>query len=124
MLGRVRVFKFGLEVKFNCGLGDASVAQDHAQALTISGSTDGFRRRADHRTISTYQTKQKIYPQGDPADAVFYVQQGKVKVCIISELGRKRSLPYTTRATFFGEGCLNGQPLRLATVEAIEARCP
>jgi hypothetical protein len=49
MLGGVRVFKFGLEVKFICGLGNASVAQDHAQALTIPDKPDGSRRRADHR---------------------------------------------------------------------------
>lgn len=41
------------------------------------------------RTISTYQTKQKIYSQGDPADAVFYIQKGKVKVCVINEVGKE-----------------------------------
>jgi CRP/FNR family transcriptional regulator, cyclic AMP receptor protein len=71
------------------------------------------------RTLSTYQTKQKIYSQGDPADAVFYIQKGKVKVSIINELGKEAVVALHDREDFFGEGCLTGQPLRLATVMAM-----
>jgi CRP/FNR family transcriptional regulator, cyclic AMP receptor protein len=71
------------------------------------------------RTISTYQPKQKIYAQGDPANAVFYIQEGKVKVCVISELGKEAVVALQDKGDFFGEGCLNGQPLRLATVMAM-----
>ena len=71
------------------------------------------------RTISTYQTKQKIYSQGDPADAVFYIQKGRVKACITNELGKEAVVALHDKGDFFGEGCLNGHPLRLATVETM-----
>ena len=71
------------------------------------------------RTISTYRTKQKIYSQGDPADSVFYIQEGNVKVCVISELGKEAVVALQSKGDFFGEGCLTGQPLRLATVMAM-----
>ena len=71
------------------------------------------------RSISTYQEKQKIYSQGDRADAVFYIQEGKVKVCVISELAKEAVVALHGKGDFFGEGCLTGQPLRLATVVAL-----
>jgi CRP/FNR family transcriptional regulator, cyclic AMP receptor protein len=71
------------------------------------------------RTLSTYQTKQKIYSQGDPADAVFYIQKGSVKACVTSESGKEAVVALHDKGDFFGEGCLNGQPLRLAAVEAM-----
>ena len=52
------------------------------------------------RTISTYRVKQKIYSQGDPADAVFYFQRGKVKVCVINELRKEAVVHSTARETF------------------------
>jgi CRP/FNR family transcriptional regulator, cyclic AMP receptor protein len=70
------------------------------------------------RTISNYRKNDKVFSQGDPADAVFYVQDGKVKVCVISELG-KEAVALHGKGDFFGEGCLTGQPLRLATVAAM-----
>ena len=71
------------------------------------------------RTIKTYRKNDKIFSQGDPADAVFYVQEGKVKVCVISELGKEAVVALHGKGDFFGEGCLTGQPLRLATVAAM-----
>jgi CRP/FNR family transcriptional regulator, cyclic AMP receptor protein len=71
------------------------------------------------RTISTYQPKQKIYSQGDPANAVFYIQEGTVKVCVTNEFGKEAVVALHDKGDFFGEGCLNGQPLRLATVMAM-----
>jgi CRP/FNR family transcriptional regulator, cyclic AMP receptor protein len=57
-----------------------------------------------------------VYRQGDPADAVFYVEEGKVKVCIVNELGKKAVVAIHDKGDFFSEGCLLGQLLRLATV--------
>jgi CRP/FNR family transcriptional regulator, cyclic AMP receptor protein len=71
------------------------------------------------RTISTYKTKQKIFSQGDPADSVFYLQKGKVKVCITNEMKKEAVVALHAKGDFFGEGCLTGQALRLATVEAM-----
>jgi CRP/FNR family transcriptional regulator, cyclic AMP receptor protein len=65
------------------------------------------------------QEEPKIFSQGDPADAVFYIQEGKVKVCVISESGKEAVVALHGNGDFFGEGCLIGQPLRLATAAAM-----
>ena len=71
------------------------------------------------RTLATYRKDQKVFSQGDPADSVFYIQEGKVKVCVISEQGKEAVVALHGKGDFFGEGCLTGQPLRLATVAAL-----
>jgi CRP/FNR family transcriptional regulator, cyclic AMP receptor protein len=71
------------------------------------------------RTLASYHKNEKIFSQGDPADAVFYIQDGKVKVSIVSELGKEAVVALHGKGDFFGEGCLTGQPLRLATVWAM-----
>jgi CRP-like cAMP-binding protein len=71
------------------------------------------------RTVSSYRKNQKVYAQRDAADAVFYIQAGKVKVSVISESGKEAVVALHAKGDFFGEGCLTGQPLRLATVTAM-----
>jgi CRP-like cAMP-binding protein len=71
------------------------------------------------RTISDYRKDQIVYTQGDPADSVFYIQSGKVKNTVISEQGKEAVVAVLGTGDFFGEGCLTGQPLRLATVSAM-----
>jgi CRP-like cAMP-binding protein len=71
------------------------------------------------KTVSTYRKKQKVFSQGDAADAVYYVQEGQLKVCVISERGKEAVVALHGKGDFFGEGCLTGQPLRLATVAAM-----
>ena len=71
------------------------------------------------RSISNYRKNQKVFSQGDPADAVFYIREGRVKVCVISEQGKEAVVALHEKGDFFGEGCLLGQPLRLATVAAM-----
>ena len=60
-----------------------------------------------------------MFSQGDPADAVFYIQEGRAKVCVISERGKEAVVALHKEGDFFGEGCLSGQPRRLATVVAM-----
>jgi CRP/FNR family cyclic AMP-dependent transcriptional regulator len=74
------------------------------------------------RNLLTYRKKRTVYSQGDPADAVFYIQEGEVKVCVTSEQGKEAVVAIHGKGDFFGEGCLLGQPLRLATVVTI-AEC-
>ena len=71
------------------------------------------------RTIATYRKDQKVFSQGDPADLVFFIQKGKVKVYVLSEQGKEAVVALHGSGDFFGEGCLTGQPLRLATVSPI-----
>jgi CRP-like cAMP-binding protein len=71
------------------------------------------------RTVSNYRKDQRVFSQGDPADSVFYIQDGRVKVCVISGQGKEAVVALHGNGDFFGEGCLSGQPLRLATVAAM-----
>ena len=57
-----------------------------------------------------------VFSQGDPADAVFYIQKGKVKVTVVSEQGKEAVVAMLGTNEFFGEGCLAGQVQRMATV--------
>jgi CRP/FNR family cyclic AMP-dependent transcriptional regulator len=71
------------------------------------------------RTVSNYRKNQQIFAQGDAADSVFYIQDGQVKLSVISELGKEAVVALHTKTDFFGEGCLSGQSLRLATATAM-----
>ena len=71
------------------------------------------------RTISTYKKNQRVFAQGDAADAVFYIREGKAKVTVVSDQGKEAVVAIHGTGDFFGEGCLTGQPLRLATVVAM-----
>jgi CRP/FNR family transcriptional regulator, cyclic AMP receptor protein len=71
------------------------------------------------RSISNYGPNEVIFAQGDPADAVFFVEEGKVKITVVSEQGKEAVLAIHQNGDFFGEGCLTGQPRRLATVAAL-----
>jgi CRP/FNR family transcriptional regulator, cyclic AMP receptor protein len=71
------------------------------------------------RSISKYRKDQVVFSQGDPADAVFYIQKGKVKVTVVSDQGKEAVVALLGAAEFCGEGCLAGQPRRMATVTAM-----
>jgi len=71
------------------------------------------------RTVVEYAPDQAVYHQGAPADAVFYIQRGKAKVTVTSEQGKEAMVAFIAVGDFFGEGCLTGQPQRLATVTAL-----
>jgi CRP-like cAMP-binding protein len=66
-------------------------------------------------TSSNYQENQIVYTQGDPADSVFYIHRGKVKVAVVSKLGKEAIVAIRGPDEFCGEGALTGKPLRLAT---------
>jgi CRP/FNR family cyclic AMP-dependent transcriptional regulator len=71
------------------------------------------------RSIGEYRKDQIVFSQGDRADAVFYIQSGKVKISVVSEQGKEAVVAMLGTNDFFGEGCLAGQALRIATVAAI-----
>jgi CRP-like cAMP-binding protein len=71
------------------------------------------------RSIAKSGEGQVIFSQGDPADALFYVQSGKVKVTTLSKHGKEAVVAILGAGDFFGEGCLAGQPLRISTVAAM-----
>lgn len=67
------------------------------------------------RFIGKYQVGEAVFLQGDPADAVFYIQKGKVQITVLSKQGKEGVIAVLGAGEFFGEGCLAGQPLQIAT---------
>jgi CRP/FNR family transcriptional regulator, cyclic AMP receptor protein len=68
------------------------------------------------RSIGKYIKEQTVFSQGDPADAVFFIQKGKVKITVVSEHGKEAVVAILGTNEFFGEGCLAGQVQRIASV--------
>jgi CRP/FNR family cyclic AMP-dependent transcriptional regulator len=74
---------------------------------------------AKGRTISTSQKGKIFFAQGDATDAIFYIKKGKVKITVVSKQGKEAVVALLSADEFFGEGCLIGQPKRLATATAM-----
>ncbi|MEO6842854.1 MAG: Crp/Fnr family transcriptional regulator [Bradyrhizobium sp.] len=72
------------------------------------------------KTILKFEKDQHVFKQGDVADAVFYIQKGNVKLTVLSEQGKEAVVGILEPGQFFGEGCLNGHPSRIATTIAME----
>src|SRR6202158_4243030 len=71
------------------------------------------------RKIEAFLKKQTIFAQGDSSDAVFYIKEGKVKLTVVSQIGKEATIGILNKGDFFGEGCLTGQPLRLCSATAM-----
>jgi len=71
------------------------------------------------RKVVSFPEKQIIFAQGDPTNAVFYIQTGKVRLKVVSESGKEATLGILNEGDFFGEGCLAGQPLRMGSATAM-----
>src|SRR6202034_775076 len=88
----------------------AKLPFDHKEFLS---KVNGGQRTSD------YRKDQIVFSQGDPADAVFYIQSGKVKKTVVSEQGKEAVVAILGAGDFFGEGSLAGEALRLSTVSAL-----
>jgi CRP/FNR family transcriptional regulator, cyclic AMP receptor protein len=72
------------------------------------------------KTLLHYRSKQAIFAQGDTADAVFFIQEGRVKLSVLSKQGKEATIALLGKDDFLGEGCIaSDQPLRLATATAV-----
>jgi len=80
---------------------------------TFLSTVDGGRK------IAALPKKQPIFVQGDPSDAVFYIQKGKVKLTVVAKTGKEATIGILNEGDFFGEGCLTGQPIRLCSATAM-----
>ena len=87
---------------------------------------DGFDPKAFLAKVGTgkailkFEKHQHVFEQGDVADAVFFIQKGSVKLTVLSQHGKEAVVGIFEPGQFFGEGCLNGHPLRIATTTAME----
>jgi CRP-like cAMP-binding protein len=93
---------------------------DIPQPSAIGSSFRSFNPKSflakigEGRSIGKYRKEQIVFSQGDPADAVFYIQKGKVKITVVSEQGKEAVVAILGANEFFGEGCLAGQVQRIA----------
>jgi CRP/FNR family cyclic AMP-dependent transcriptional regulator len=81
---------------------------------------DAFLAKAEGgRAVSNFQKDQVVFSQGESADSVFYIQKGKAKITVVSDQGKEAIVAILGSGDFCGEGCLAGQPRRIATVKAM-----
>ena len=101
--------------------------RDRRRAAAGGGPAAGFDAKTfltnvgTGRSVSTYRKKQVIFAQGDPADAVFYLERGQVKLTVVSPAGKAAVVGMLGPGDFFGEGCLAGQERRMSTATAMSA---
>jgi CRP/FNR family transcriptional regulator, cyclic AMP receptor protein len=82
---------------------------------------EAFLAKADGGvTISRYEKGQVVFNQGDPADSVFYIRKGRVKIAVVSAQGKEAVVAFLKAGDFIGEGCLTGRPRRVSTARALE----
>jgi CRP/FNR family transcriptional regulator, cyclic AMP receptor protein len=82
---------------------------------------EAFLAKADGGvTVSKHGKGQVIFSQGDPADCVFYIREGRVKIAVVSAQGKEAVVAFLKAGDFIGEGCLTGRPRRVSTARAME----
>lgn len=82
---------------------------------------DFLAKVGEGKSIVQYRKDEVVFAQGDPADTIYYIQKGRLKVVVISEQGKEAVVGMLEPGQFFGEGCMNGHSLRIATTTAMEA---
>lgn len=80
----------------------------------------GMGKIGEGRTTAEYDKNQVVYAQGDPANAIFYLQKGRVKLTVVSSSGKEAVVALLGPDDFFGEGCLTRQTSRMATASAMD----
>ena len=71
------------------------------------------------KTVVEYSSDRRIFDQGQPADSIFYIRKGKVRLSVVSQHGKEAIVATLSAGEFFGEGCLAGQTLRMSTATTI-----
>lgn len=80
----------------------------------------GLAKINEGRTTAVYEKNEAVFAQGDPANAIFYLQKGKVKLTVVSNSGKEAVVALLGSGDFFGEGCLARQALRVSTATAMD----
>jgi CRP/FNR family transcriptional regulator, cyclic AMP receptor protein len=82
---------------------------------------EAFLAKADGGvTISKYRKGQVVFAQGDPADSVLYIREGRIKIAVVSDQGKEAVVAFLKAGDFIGEGCLTGRPRRISTARALQ----
>ena len=85
----------------------------------LSGFETYFSRAGAGKAIVSYKKKDVIFSQGNPAELIFYIQKGRVKLTVVSKQGKEAVVAIMEAQQFFGEGCLNGDSTRVATAVSL-----
>src|SRR5258705_11120347 len=80
---------------------------------------DFLAKAGKGRTITTHKKNDRIFSQGEPADAIFFIQKGSIKLTVVSRQGKEAIVGILGTGDFFGEGCLAGQHQRMATARTL-----
>ena len=92
-----------------------------AQSKVVAFEAERYLNTAGiAKKLVNYRKGQTIFSQGDPSDSVLYLQRGSVKLTITSSSGKEAVIALLYAGDFFGEGCIAGQPLRVATAVSLE----
>jgi CRP/FNR family cyclic AMP-dependent transcriptional regulator len=110
--------KLHRHLRLRAGREDAAVAQPAKESFD---PLEFLAKMGVGKAILEFRKNQRVFAQGDVADTVFYIQKGKVKLTVLSEQGKEAVVAILEPGHFFGEGCLNGHPLRIATTTAMES---
>jgi CRP-like cAMP-binding protein len=110
----------------------ASLPRASSRAVELS-PPDGAAERTDSfdprllltklsagTTPHSYQADESVFSQGEPAEAVFYIQSGKVKLTVVSRSGKEAVVAILPEASFFGESCLAGKPQRMSSASTVQ----
>jgi CRP/FNR family transcriptional regulator, cyclic AMP receptor protein len=88
--------------------------------LSMGSDAETFLAKAGvGKTVVNLKKKDAAFSQGDPADAVFYIKKGKVRLTVVSMIGKEATIAILDGGEFFGEGSLAGQPLRMGSANAL-----
>ncbi|HEV2737115.1 MAG TPA: Crp/Fnr family transcriptional regulator [Candidatus Elarobacter sp.] len=82
-------------------------------------ATGMFEEVTDGQAARTYAARRNLFAQGGPADAIFYLQRGRVKLSLVSPRGKEAVIAILESGEFFGEGCLAGQSVRMVTATSV-----
>jgi len=93
--------------------------RDKAKQAAAASPASFLAQVGNGHTVTKYRKDQIVFSQGDPADAVYYVQKGKLKVTVVSDRGKEAVAALVSPGEFFGEACMAGQLKRLVTVSAM-----
>src|ERR1700719_1096871 len=90
-------------------------------ATVVFSARDFLAKVGAGKTILKFEKNENVFAQGDAANTVFYIQKGKVKLTVLSKRDKEAVVGILGPGQFFGEGCMNGHPLRIATTTALES---
>jgi CRP/FNR family transcriptional regulator, cyclic AMP receptor protein len=90
-------------------------------AKAVFDAKEFLEKLGSGKTILQFEKNQNVFTQGEVADTVFYIQKGKIKLTVVSKQDKEAVVGILGPGQFFGEGCMNGHPLRIATTTTMES---